>query len=249
MITSLAVAVSARAQTAPSANAGATHDIVMRASVPPSCRITNTASQISLTGTTDAGQTVNTTLSGSGGFTVDCNTTYAINLARTGIYATQPGRATASPSQSKQGSAFASAEPAAAAHAPAPPPQAVLEESRDLDVLVRVAGREGPIESHCVMAALGSPYVCHAIAGPEDARVPLPRASASLIVTGALAQPVTGGGAVASDAEPLQVVRTAVQVSPDTTPLSQAAVIGVARERANRVRVGERLTVSLSARY
>lgn len=71
-----------------------------------------------------------------------------------------------------------------------------------MGVLFRVAGRDSAIESNCVMAsAAETPFVCHAFAGPDDAWLPPPRATASLIVTGTLNR-------AGSEAEPVAMTDT-----------------------------------------
>ncbi len=232
------MSAAAHGQSSSGASTTAGHDIVMRATVQPSCRITNTAPQIRLTGTTDAGQAVDATVSGSGGFILDCNTPYAINLARTGIYAVQPPTRT-TVAASTRGTNSAVAKAAA---------PVMLEESRDIDVVMRVAGREGPIEARCIMAAAAeTPYVCDAIAGPLDARLPMPRTAASMIVTGALT--AAASSASASDHAPGAAPAVHAAAPSAAEFQSQPVVVGLARSRATRVRIGERLTVSLSARY
>jgi len=136
---------------------------------------------------------------------------------------------------------------------------------------VRVDGRGGAMESSCVMAAAGdTPFVCHAFAGPDDARLPPPRATASLIVTGTLsregqlAAPVTMPSApvdaALDEAQRRAVAVNDIQETAAVRPARDRALdvardraLGVARDRvigqATGRRIGDRLTVSLTARY
>lgn len=231
---------------------GASHDIVMRVSVPVSCRMTASTRQIHLTGKADDGTAVDTTLSGQGGLVVDCNTPYAMTLARTPVFAA-PRRVAAVRSPD-----------ARSARAPASDTVADLPRSfnddvpvlaEDMTVQVRVDGREGAMESSCVLARAGAdPFVCHAFAGPDDPRLPPPRGAASLIVTGTVER--ADQSAAGSPQQPVDMsflapaaLSDAQRAAMDTGNGRERAVVRDARTRAIGRHIGDRLTVSLSARY
>lgn len=213
------------------AAAGAGHDIALRLTVPVSCRMTATAPQIRLSGTTDDGGRIDATVTGHGGLVVDCNTAYAMSLARSPVLAL-PARvaraAKAGPRRAdSRADADVEAQPRFAASDSDASEAASVALAGDLDVLLRVEGRSGAIDSRCVMAAgQDTPFVCHALAGPEDARLPPPRASASLIVTGTLDRALSAARAEGG-----------------------TAVAGWRSRDDGRRQIGERLTVSLSARH
>lgn len=253
---------------APSVVSGAGHDIVMRMSVPTTCRMTSSASHIRLTGTADDGSRIDATLSGQAGLLVDCNTPYAMTLARSPVYASpfrhlaprRPGHtdgaalahkaiATATRLVASQESDRAARD---AAFVDDSIERGVVARAENdgaadglaghMEVLVRVDGRGGAMESNCVLApGVASPFVCHAFAGPDDARLPPPRASASLIVTGAVAAREEDHRTYDGAAMLVGGMLAGARV--------EHAAIRAAREQALERRIGDRLTVTLSARY
>lgn len=260
--TVISVSGLAMAQDAPqapaSATAGASHDIVLRMSVPASCRMTATSPEIRLTGRTDDGSPVDTTLSGQGGFVVDCNTPYAMSLARSPLYAAPSPGTGANGRPGAPAASFAAQGHAATQLSHGDGRAEAL--AGHMEVVIRVEGRGGVMESQCVMGAVdGSPYVCHAFAGPDDARLPPPRAAASLVVTGALAErgAVAGAGGGSPPAAFESAMRPAVFADGSVAdPAARAASDGMERTavrhalgQASGRRIGDRLTVSLSARY
>lgn len=260
--TQLGVITAAAENAARSVTSGASHEIVMRMSVPVTCRMTTSAAQIRLSGKTDDGADIDATLSGHGGLVVDCNTPYAMSLARTPVYAAPSrsfdpkwGRRDASNMRAtKSPTEVAHAGPAATVVAQL----AQLAEDKtpqladEMTVVVRVDSRGEPMESSCVLAqATGAPFVCHAFAGPEDVRLPPPRASASLIVTGAVERPEAAAGSNEFESSPVlqPAVSEGERVVMSASDTSERGMVRLARERVQGKKIGDRLTVSLSARY
>lgn len=248
MIVAGVTGLGAAAAVAQTATPSASHDVVMRMSVPASCRMSAVASQIRLTGASDDGVVIDTTLSGQGGLTVDCNTPYAMTLARTPVYEALPRRTLA------QAPAARIARATTQAPAPIGSLAHVIEDDAtprlgdEMNVLVRVDGRGGALESTCVLAKAGNdPFICHAFSGPDDGRVPPPRAAASLLVTGAIErpgqQPAFYEDEVPATDAPTEAQR-AVMVADDAREKAS-----VRRARAPGRRIGDRLTVSLTAKY
>lgn len=265
--TQLGVITAAAENAARSVTSGASHEIVMRMSVPVSCRMTTSASQIRLTGKADDGGAIDTTLSGQGGLVVDCNTPYAMTLARTPLFAAPARKFVEEPSR-QLARQLRDVEPAASgndvqvAHMGLPGPVAAqlqrLAEvttpqlGEEMTVVVRVDGRSAPMESSCVLAqGASAPFVCHAFAGPEDLRLPPPRASASLIVTGAVERPEAATGSDEYEAGPalLPAVSDGQSTAMSVSDTNESAMVRRARERVVGKKIGDRLTVSLSARY
>lgn len=251
-------------QTPASTSAGASHDIVMRLSVPASCRMTAHAAQIRLSGATADGTPVDTTLSGQGGFVVDCNTPYSMSLARSTVYAAEAPAARrqfrASVDREQVPVARAAANGAASGFSTSGANEAAFDLVGDMDVMVRVDGRGGVMEQNCVMAqTTGTPFVCHAFAGPDDARLPPPRATASLIVTGTLDRAGSASAPVTMFHEAAGAAFGLVQPSPGgvnamaESDVAEAAALRLVRDQAigggSGRRIGDLLTVSLTARY
>ncbi|MCB1518992.1 MAG: hypothetical protein KDJ37_00280 [Hyphomicrobiaceae bacterium] len=267
----------------------ASHEIVMRARVAPSCRITDAAVHIVLSGVTDAGEKVESTLSGRGGFTVDCNTPFAVDLRRSTFYSAagsfpvrsgavgapahvigRARRVAAAPNSGGAGiDAGASNGYIPAASGGGSVADVRPDAVRDIEVVVRTASLEGQFESICVMhedADVG--FVCNALSGPDDPRLPLLRGQVDMILTGSVAEagvsrreePTAGQSAFGSidlastggseDAAPAGAGTgrddAAARAAADR---DEIALVERAMARSGRVRMGDRLTVSLTPRH
>lgn len=253
---------------------GVSRSIHLRAFVRPFCKLSKMHRGLRLSGRSDTGANIDSTVAGDGGFTVICNKPYAMNLERVAVWGTprfaprlrraaaddpfglRLGRAPVfgAPDLFLQERQVASANvsDAFALARVTPEPQSA---ARDFEVVLSVDLNDGPLQSSCVMgSAEASHFVCHAFPGADGARLPLPRMDARMSVTGA----EVGTPAFASEAS---------DIPPQTMlPLPAAAAFPGAERRVlaaaggsdtiavldsvvRQQRTGDRLTISVTAKY
>ena len=251
---------------------GASRNIILRAVVRPFCKLSKVHHGIRLRGKTDGGASIDSTIGSEGGFTVICNKPYAMNLERHPVFGPpsnkpkrrraettdpfdfDPGRlpvygtpnllierrrvATSNPNEAF---ALARGEPDVDGEGG----DEVIAE-RDYEVVLSVELVDQPMQSTCVMAASASPFVCHAFDGPESAKLPLPRLDARMMVTGS------------TDRTPRwrRQRETSFQGFCDRSATRRRGGRHRRREKllardsvVRRRRIGDALTVSVTARY
>jgi hypothetical protein len=252
----------------PSAGAGASRSIILRAVVLPFCKLSKVHHGMRLRGASDDGAAIDSTVGGEGGFTVICNKPYAMNLERAPVWgapAFPPKRRRAAAADPfglgreappvfgppdlllvRRQVAAADASGAFALARVTPETEAA---ERDFEVVLSVDLNDGPLQSSCVMgSAESSNFVCHAFPGAEGARLPLPRMDARLAVTGSEA-PTTALASATADIPPQTLIAFPggggrILVTADGND-SLTALDSVVRQQ----RTGDRLTISVTAKY
>jgi hypothetical protein len=232
-----------------------------------------------LSGRSDAGKTIDSTIAGDGGFTVVCNKPYAMSLERAAVWGAprfgpRPRRAAADDPfglrrerppvfgaadlfLEEREVATADVRDAFSLARVTPEPRAAAHE---LEVVLSVDLNDGPLRSSCVMGSSEvSHFVCHAFPGADGARLPLPRMDARMSVVGAeagtpdlaSAQPDTP----AQSLLPLPAAATYPGVEfPGVGRRVLAAAgagdtISALDSVVRQQRTGDRLTISVTARY
>jgi hypothetical protein len=255
------------------ATGGASRNIILRAVVRPFCKLSKVHHGIRLRGKTDGGASIDSTIGSEGGFTVICNKPYAMNLERHPVFgppSDRPKRRRAeatdpfdfdpdrlpvygTPDLLIERRRVATSNPNEA-FALARGGSDVDEENadetiveRDYEVVLSVESIDQPMQATCVMAASASPFVCHAFDGPESAKLPLPRLDARLMVTGSTERSpdvASAAGNIIPQILLLQQHRDAAADDTDTAErlLARDSVV-------RRRRIGDALTVSVTARY
>ncbi len=247
---------------------GASQRIILRAVVRPFCKLSKVHPGIRLRGETDDGHPFDSTIGSEGGFTLICNKPYSMHLERHPVFgppSTKPRQHRAEAADpfdfdpgrlpvygardlllERRQVATSNADEAFALARGEPDADEDVGE-RDYEVVLAVGSVEQPMQSTCVMAAGNSPFVCHAFDGPESAKLPLPRLEARMTVTGSTER-MPEVASAAGDIFPgiLQSQRARNAAAEDTDNVERF----LARDSlVRRRRIGDALTVSVTARY